>query len=55
MSGVNGVSGEGQVKIHHVFVYKEKSNTIAKEKLDPSEKVTPSEEVDKVTDILKYM
>ena len=40
-------SGEVQGKIHHVVVAKEKGNTIAKEKVVTSEKVTPSEEVDK--------
>ena len=32
-----------------------KSSTLAKEKLEPSEKVTPSEEVKKVTNILNDM
>ena len=43
MSGVNKFSEVGQVKIQHVVVAEEKSSTIAKEKLVPSEKVTPSQ------------
>ena len=42
MSGVNKFSIEGQAKIHHVVV--------SKEKVAPSEKVTTSEEVEKGTD-----
>ena len=45
MSGVNKFAGEGQGKNHHVVIDKEKSSTISEEKVEPSEKVTPSESV----------
>ena len=45
MSGVNNFSGKGQGKIHHVFIAKgKKVAPLPKKKVDPSEKVTPSEE-----------
>ena len=47
MSGFNKFSGEYQVKNHHVVGSEEKSV--------PSEKVTPSEEVEKGTNFLNYM
>ena len=49
MSGVNKFAGEGQGVIHHVVVSKGNSNTIDKEKVVTSEKVTPIEEVEKRT------
>ena len=52
MSGVNKFSGEGQGKIHHVVVAENKSSTIYEEKLILSEKVPPSEGVEKGTNIL---
>ena len=54
MSGVNKFSGEGQGKIHHIVV-SEVSSTIANEKTVPSDKFTPSEEVEKGTIILNDM
>ena len=47
VSGVNNFAEEGQSKIHHFVVSKEKSSNIAKEKVASSEKVTSSEEVEK--------
>ena len=52
LSGVNNFSGEGQETIHHVVVAEVKSATIYEETLVPSDNVTPSEEVQKVTNIL---
>ena len=54
MSGVNKFSGEGQGKIHH-FVIAKNNCTIAKEKLEPSKKVTLSDEVEKCTNLLNDM
>ena len=55
MSGVNKFAGEGQGKIHHVFVARRKVAPLPKKKVVPSEKVTPSEEVEKGTNILNDM
>ena len=49
MSGVNKFSGEGQGKVHHAVVSEEKLTPLPKKKVVTSEKVTPSEEVDKRT------
>ena len=49
MPGVNKFAGEGQAKNHHVVLY---CRPIVKEKVAPREKVTPSEEVEKLTKIL---
>ena len=55
MSGVNKFSGEGQGKIHHVVVTKEKVAPFLKKKVVTSEKVTPNYDVEKVTNILNDM
>ena len=55
MPGVNKFSGEGQEKLHHVVVAEEKVASFPKKKLVPSDKVTPSEEVEKGTNILNDM
>ena len=52
MYGVNKFSGEGQAINHHVVQY---FFPIAEEKLAPSEKVTPSEDVEKGTKTLDDM
>ena len=52
MSGVNKFSGDIQAKIHHDVPYYQR---ISRENLLPSEKVTPSEEVEKVTNLLNCM
>ena len=49
MSGFNTFSGEDEGKIHHIVVSEGKRNTIAKEKVVTSEKVTTRAEVDKDT------
>ena len=55
MSGGNNFSGEGQGKIHHVVVAKEKLSPLPKKIVVPGEKVTPSEEILKGTNILNDM
>ena len=52
MSGINKVFGEGQTRNHHVVPY---YLEISEEQLAPSDKVTPSEEVEKVTNLLDDM
>ena len=50
MSGVNNVSGEGQGKnIIMLSLPNKKVSPFTKKKVEPSEKVTPSEEVKKVS------
>ena len=49
VSGVNRFAGEGQGKMYHVFVAKEKINAIEREKIVTSEKVATSEGVEKGT------
>ena len=49
MVGFNKFAGEGQAKNHHVVTYYQ---PISKEKVAPSEKVTPSEEFEKGTKLL---
>ena len=51
MSGVNDFSGNGQGKFYHVVNAKEKVAPSPKKKEEPSEKVTPSQDVEKVTNI----
>ena len=55
MSGANKFSGEGQGKIHNVVIAKEQISTISREKVEPNDKVTPSEEVQKGTNISNDM
>ena len=52
MSGVNKFAGESQAKINHVVPY---YRPIAEEKVALSQKVTPSEEVEKGTIFLDDM
>ena len=48
MSGFNKVDREGQGEVHRVFVSEEKVTPLTKKEVVKSEKVTPSEEVEKV-------
>ena len=52
MSGVNNFVGEGQARNYHVVPY---YRPIYEEKIVPSEKFTPSEEVEKGTHFLDDM
>ena len=49
MPGVNKCFGEGQAKIYNAVFSKENLSPLLKEKLSPSKKVAPSEEVGKGT------
>ena len=55
MSGINKFSREGQRKIHHDFISKEKVALFPKKKLAPGEKVIPSEEFEKGTNLFNDM
>ena len=52
MSGAKKFAREDQARNHRVVSYYQ---PISKEKLSPSDKVTPSEEVEKGIDFLDYM
>ena len=52
MSGVNIFAGEAQARNHHVFPYYQ---PVVKEKVAPSEKFTPSEEVEKGNNLLDFL
>ena len=55
MSGVKTFSGEGQGKIHHVIVAKEKVTPFMKKRVVTSEKITPSKEFGRGTKQLDDM
>ena len=52
MSGVDKFAGEVKGKNHHVVVAKEKVAPLTMKKIVTSEKITPSEEVEKDTNLL---
>ena len=55
MSGVDKFSGSGQGKYIMLLFPKEKISTINKEKVELSGKFTPSEEIEKVTNLKNDM
>ena len=55
MSGVNELAGEGQGKMNHVVISKEKVAPLPNKKVEPSKKFTPSNDVEKGTNLLNGM
>ena len=55
MSGVNNFSEEGGGNFYHVVFAEEKLTSLPKKTVVPSEKVTPSDDVEKITNILNDM
>ena len=55
MSGVNKFAGEGQGKIIMSSFPRKKVAPLPKKRVGPSDKVTPSEKVEKVTNLLNYI
>ena len=48
MSGANKFAGEGQGKNHHIVDNKEKVEPLPNKKVEPSDNVTTSDDVEKV-------